>query len=131
MCRLDEFVSKRHKIADRYNVALKDLPLKTPVQLEDTYSGLHLYVIRLDLSRINKTHKQVFNELREQGLGVNLHYIPIHTHPYYQQLGFKQGDFPIAEQYYKEAISLPMFPDLTDDQFDSAIAILTNVLQVS
>lgn len=131
MHRLDEFVSKRHKIADRYNVALKDLPLKTPVQLEGTYSGLHLYVIRLDLTRINKTHKQVFDELREQGLGVNLHYIPIHTHPYYQQLGFKQGDFPIAEQYYKEAISLPMFPDLTDDQFDSVIAILTNVLQVS
>ena len=97
--------------------------------MPDTYSGLHLYVIRLQLDKITKTHKQVFDELREKGIGVNVHYIPVHTQPYYQALGFEVGDFPEAEAYYQEAISLPMFHSMTQTQQNEVIAVLTHVLQ--
>lgn len=124
MRRLDEYVAKRHAIARRYDKLLADLPLVTPWQHSDGYSGLHLYVIRLKLSEISKTHRQVFESLREQGIGVNLHYIPVHTQPYYQAMGFKVGDFPQAEQYYREAISLPMFQAFTEQQQDEVVAAL-------
>lgn len=128
MKRLEQFVAKRHQIAQRYNQIFADLPVMVPYQLESTYSGLHLYVIRLKLDKLKKTHQQIFNELRERGIGVNVHYIPVHTQPYYQNLGFKQGDFPNAEQYYAEAISLPMYPDLTDEQIQYIYVILKEVL---
>lgn len=128
MKRLKQFIAKRHQIAKRYNELLADLPVVLPSQLENTYSGLHLYVIRLELDNLNKTREQVFNELRKKGLGVNVHYIPVHIQPYYQNLGFKQGDFPNAEQYYTEAISLPMYPDLTDEQIQYIYATLKEVL---
>lgn len=128
MQRLEQFVAKRHQIAKRYNELFADLPVVLPYQLENTYSGLHLYVIRLQLDKLQKTRKQVFDELREKGIGVNIHYIPVHTQPYYQNLGFKQGDFPNAEQYYAEAISLPMYPDLTDEQIQYVYVILKEVL---
>ncbi len=128
MSRLEEFVSARHKLANRYNELLKPLPIILPYQLENTYSGLHLYVIRLKLNEIKKTHKQVFDELREQGIGVNLHYIPVHTQPYYQEMGFKQGDFPQSEAYYQDAISLPMFHIMTKEQQDTVVNVLTNIL---
>jgi len=127
--RLNEFVATRHVLAKRYNEKLAQLPVTLPYQLPDTYSGLHLYVIRLQLDKITKTQQQVFDLLRENGIGVNLHYIPVHTQPYYQQLGFKQGDFPVAEQYYKEAISLPMFHLMSFEQQDKVIAVLTTILQ--
>ena len=129
MTRLDDFVSARHKLATRYNQLLEDLPITLPYQLEGTYSGLHLYVIRLQLDNISKTHKEVFDALREQGIGVNLHYIPVHTQPYYQELGFKSGDFPESERYYQEAISLPMFHVMTEDQQDEVIRVLSEVLE--
>jgi len=110
--RLDDYVSQRHELSKTYNEALETLPLTLPEQHPDTYSGLHLYVIRLKLDLINKTHREVFEELRTKGIGVNLHYIPIHTQPFYQSLGFKWGDYPEAEKYYSEAISLPMYPTL-------------------
>lgn len=113
MQRLDEFVSKRHAIAKRYDYLLADLPLVTPWQDEDSYSGLHLYVIRLKLNKIGITHRQVFEGMRTAGIGVNLHYIPVYTQPYYENLGFKVGYCPEAEKYYAEAISLPMYPGLT------------------
>lgn len=128
MQRLEQFVAKRHQIAKRYNELFADLPVVLPYQLENTYSGLHLYVIRLKLDKLKKTHQQIFNELRERGIGVNVHYIPVHTQPYYQNLGFKQGDFPNAEQYYAEAVSLPMFPDLTDEQIQYIYTTLKEVL---
>lgn len=128
MKRLEQFVAKRHQIAKRYNELFADLPVVLPYQLENTYSGLHLYVIRLQLDKLQKTRKQVFNELREKGIGVNIHYIPVHTQPYYQNLGFKQGDFPNAEQYYAEAISLPMYPDLTEEQIQYIYTTLKEVL---
>jgi UDP-4-amino-4,6-dideoxy-N-acetyl-beta-L-altrosamine transaminase len=129
MTRLSEFVAARHKLASRYNELLAELPLTRPYQLPETYSGLHLYVIRLKLDEISKSHKQVFDELRENGIGVNLHYIPVHTQPYYKNMGFQMGDFPEAELYYTEAISLPMFHLLTLDQQDEVVSVLTKILQ--
>lgn len=129
MERLDAFIARRHELAKRYDALLQNLPVITPWQHPDSYSGLHLYVIRLELDKIGKSHRQVFEDLREQGIGVNLHYIPVHTQPYYQDMGFKQGDYPQAEQYYREAISLPMFQGLTNEQQDYVIQALSTVLE--
>ncbi|MGB5855924.1 MAG: UDP-4-amino-4,6-dideoxy-N-acetyl-beta-L-altrosamine transaminase [Oceanisphaera sp.] len=129
MQRLDTFVAQRHKLATRYSELLTDLPIKLPWQHAESYSGLHLYVIRLQLNKIGKAHRQVFESLRELSIGVNLHYIPVHTQPYYQQMGFQAGDFPEAERYYREAISLPMFQTLTEAQQDEVIAALRKVIQ--
>jgi UDP-4-amino-4,6-dideoxy-N-acetyl-beta-L-altrosamine transaminase len=116
MRRLDEFVARRYAIARQYDKLLEDLPVVTPWQNPDSNSARHLYVIRLKLDQINKTHREVFDVLRAVGIGVNLHYIPVHRQPYYERLGFKQGQYPEAEKYYSTAISLPMYPGLTDDQ---------------
>jgi dTDP-4-amino-4,6-dideoxygalactose transaminase len=129
MQRLDAFVQRRHQLAQRYDQLLASLPVTTPWQHPDSYSGLHLYVVRLQLDKINQTHRQVFEALREQGIGVNLHYIPVHTQPHYQRMGHKVGDYPQSEQYYAEAISLPMFQTLTDAQQDQVVAVLKKVLQ--
>lgn len=130
MSRLSDFVSARHQLSKRYNEKLAELPITLPYQLPNTYSGLHLYVIRLNLNEISKTHKEVFDALRENGIGVNLHYIPVHLQPYYQKMGFKQGDFPNAESYYSNAISLPMFHGMTHEQQDEVISKLTLILDV-
>lgn len=129
MDKLDDYVAQRHLLAKRYNQQLADLPVTTPWQHPDSYSGLHLYVIRLQLDKINKTHREVFEALREQGIGVNLHYIPVHTQPYYQAMGFIRGDFPNAECYYTEAISLPMYAILSDEQQQQVISALRKVLK--
>lgn len=126
--RLDDYIARRHELAQRYNELLVSLPVAIPRQHPDSYSGLHLYVIRLRLEQINKSHRQVFNALREAGIGANLHYIPVHTQPYYRRLGFKFGDFPEAERYYQEAISLPMFPLLTQGDQDRVVAVLGETL---
>ncbi|MBR9905879.1 MAG: UDP-4-amino-4,6-dideoxy-N-acetyl-beta-L-altrosamine transaminase [Gammaproteobacteria bacterium] len=130
MDRLDAFVARRHELAKRYDQLLKDLPVAKPCQHPDSYSGLHLYVIRLKLDAINKTHRQAFESLREQGVIVNLHYIPVHTQPYYQEMGFEPEAFPQAMQYYREAISLPMFQGLTDEQQDAVVQALKTALKV-
>jgi UDP-4-amino-4,6-dideoxy-N-acetyl-beta-L-altrosamine transaminase len=127
--RLTDFVAARHHLATRYNQLLSNLPLTLPYQLDGTYSGLHLYVIRLHIDRIDKTHREIFESLRENGIGVNLHYIPVHTHPYYQKMGFKFGDFPKAEAYYHEAISLPMFHLMSESQQDEVVRVLRLVLK--
>jgi len=129
MERLDEYVARRHQLAQRYDRLLAELPVITPWRHPDSYSGLHLYVIRLQLDKIGKTHRQVFELLREQGIGANLHYIPVHTQPYYQRLGFQVGDFPEAERYYGEAISLPMFQTMSEEQQDAVVAIIENILR--
>lgn len=128
MQRLDEYVTKRHQLAKRYDQLLADLPVTAPWQHPDSYSGLHLYVIRLQLDKIKHTHHAVFESLREQGIGVNLHYIPVHTQPYYQQMGFQAGDLPKAERYYQEAISLPMYPALSHPVQDQVITALIRAL---
>lgn len=127
--RLDEYVAKRHDIAERYNKLLADLPITLPWQHPDSYSGLHLYVIRLQLDKINKSHLDVFKYLRSKDIIVNLHYIPVHTQPYYENMGFKQGDYPEAEKYYQEAISIPMFPTLTNAEQDEVVNLIKEALQ--
>ena len=103
MKRLDDFILKRNEIAKNYNNALEGLPLRLPRVTSGFISSFHLYVIRLELEEVSpKTHRQVFEDLRNRGIGVNVHYIPIHTQPYFRELGFRWGDFPIAEDYYKE-----------------------------
>jgi UDP-4-amino-4,6-dideoxy-N-acetyl-beta-L-altrosamine transaminase len=125
LARLDDYVARRHAIAARYDAALAGLPLTTPWQHPDSRSALHLYPIRLhDAAR----RREVFEALRAAGIGVNVHYIPVHTQPHYHRLGFRPGDFPEAERYYAGAISLPMFPTLTPAQQDEVVAALAEVL---
>jgi len=128
MTRLDDYVARRHQLARRYDDLLAALPVTTPWQHPDSYSGLHLYPIRLQLDKIQKSHAQVFDALRTQGIGVNLHYIPVHTQPYYARMGFKPEDFPQAQAYYHEAISLPMYQTLTDAQQDEVVNCLRKAL---
>lgn len=129
MKRLDAFVKRRNDLAQRYDSALDNLPLKRLERLPETYSARHLYVIRLELDASGKSRKQVFESLRKKGLGVNVHYIPVHLQPYYRKLGFEPGDFPQAEKYYDEAISLPLYAALTIENQDFVIARLAEVLQ--
>lgn len=128
MKRLDKFVAKRHAIAKRYEELLEKLPVTNPWQHSDSYSGFHLYVIRLRLGEISKTHREVFEALRAAGIGVNLHYIPVYSQPYYEQFGFKTGYCPEAEQYYAEAISIPMYSSLTEAQQNNVVEALKSAL---
>jgi len=124
MKRLDEFVTKRHTIAQRYDELLANLPLVTPWQHRDCYSGLHLYVIRLRLADIRKSHCEVFETLRASGVGVSLHYVPVYRQPYYARMNFRTGYCPEAERYYAEAITLPMYPGLTGTQQAQIVSAL-------
>ena len=116
MDRLEEYVLQRNQIAIKYNKGLECLPVAIPWVHPDTYSAFHLYVVRLKLEEVSCARRQVFENLRSMGVNVNLHYIPVHTQPYYQKMGFKLGDYPESERYYEEVISLPIFPLLTDEQ---------------
>jgi len=129
MKRLDRFVSSRHILRKRYDILLRDLPITIPFQHKNNYSALHLYPIKIDFKRIGKSREKIFNELRASGVGVNVHYIPIHTQPYYKQFGFHKGDFPNAELYYHETISIPIFHAMTMEQQDTIVGILKKVLQ--
>jgi UDP-4-amino-4,6-dideoxy-N-acetyl-beta-L-altrosamine transaminase len=124
MTRLNQYVTRRHEIAARYDQLLADLPITLPWQHPESYSAYHLYIIRLKLERLNITHLEVFEALRAKDIMVNLHYIPVHTQPYYQQMGFKPGDYPEAEQYYREAISIPMHPTLSDEEQSTVVGVL-------
>lgn len=128
MDRLDQYVARRHELAKRYTNLLTALPVTTPWQHPDSYSGLHLYVIRLQLDKIDRSHRQVFESLRDHGIGVNIHYIPVHTQPYYAQLGFEVENFPYAVDYYREAISLPLYQSMSDSQQDEVVAALKGAL---
>jgi len=127
--RLEEYVKRRHEIASRYNERLAGLPLTLPWQHPDSYSAYHLYVVRLQLSKITTTHLRVFEYLRAKEILVNLHYIPVHTQPFYQKMGFQVGDYPQAERYYEEAISIPMHPSLTDEEQDYVVQVLREALE--
>lgn len=122
--KLDEFVTRRHEIANEYDNMLAGVPVVKPWQHLDSYSSFHLYVIRLQLGELKKSHGQVFDLMREQGIGVNLHYIPIHTQPYYQAMGYKPGDFPESEKYYSESLSLPIFPTMSQEQQVEVVKVL-------
>ncbi len=114
LTRIDTSIKRRHDILNFYEENL-DLPnITLPFQSIDSYSALHLYPIELEMEKINRPKEHIFDQLRKRGLGVNVHYIPIHFHPYFKNLGFKEGDFPNAEDYYNRTISIPMFPDLKE-----------------
>ncbi len=120
MDRIEAYVARRHAIVDRYNALLRDVPVVRPVQTEDAYSAYHLYPVRVPAA----DRQKVFQSLREAGIGVNVHYIPVHLQPYYRALGFQPGDYPVAERYYAEAISLPLYPTMSEAQQDQVVAAL-------
>lgn len=128
MKRLQEFVRKRGHIARKYDQEFAGLPITTPWQNPEASSAWHLYIIRIDPEVCSKSHQAVFNELRTAGIGVNLHYIPVYHQPYYRELGFSNGYCPNAESYYSQAISLPIFPSMTDEQQDQVIAEVARVV---
>jgi UDP-4-amino-4,6-dideoxy-N-acetyl-beta-L-altrosamine transaminase len=124
--RLEEFVARRNSFASKYDALLADLPLCTPYRPGEHLSGCHLYVIRLDDAGI---HREVFETLRTEGILVNLHYTPVHLQPYYRQLGFAPGDFPNAEQHGTCAISLPLYPAMSDDDIEHVVTVLTYAIE--
>lgn len=129
MDRVDEFVERRRYLARRYDELLKGLPLQLPCQAEQTNSSWHLYVVRHDFSKGNLSKKELFARMKARGIVLNLHYIPVHTQPYYQNLGFCKGDFPAAEDYYMEAFTLPLYCSLTDEQQQQVVNALKEVLR--
>lgn len=129
MDRLHNFVTKRNELAVHYDDLLKDLPIVIPKQIDDSYSGRHLYVIRLKQNEVSLSHQNLFTLLREKGVGVNLHYIPIHTQPYYKELGFDEGQYPEAEKYYQEAISIPLYHTLTEENQLYIVNVIKQTLE--
>jgi len=129
MRRLDEFIVKRHKLQERYDLLLEDLPIIKPYQDKDSYSALHLYPIKIQVNKVKNTKKEIFEALRKNGISVSVHYIPVHTQPYYENIGFKKGCYPNAESYYQRSISIPLYFGLTLEQQDKVIESLKQVLQ--
>jgi UDP-4-amino-4,6-dideoxy-N-acetyl-beta-L-altrosamine transaminase len=128
MNHLSAFVARRNEIATRYDRLLNGLPVCLPWQHQDNYSSYHLYPIRLDLSVIKKTQQQVYEALHQMKILANLHYIPVYLQPYYEKMGFSSGYCPIAEQYYKEALSIPMYPSMTNKQQDHVVDSLRRII---
>jgi UDP-4-amino-4,6-dideoxy-N-acetyl-beta-L-altrosamine transaminase len=128
MNRLDGFIKKRHALQERYDQLLRELPVTTPHQSNFSHSALHLYPIQLNIEIIGKDREEIFNALRNHDIGVNVHYIPIHTQPFYLEMGFNQGDFPVAESYYSKAISLPLFSQLSFDDQDVVVSSLKKII---
>ena len=112
--RLPQWIARRHALADAYDSQLAELPLILPRRAPESHSALHLYVIQLDAARTRLGRRMVFERLRAAGIGVNVHYIPVHTQPDFAALGFRAGDFPASEAYYAHCLSLPMFAGLSD-----------------
>lgn len=129
MTRLTQYVERRHEIAQCYDELLADLPLTRPWQHPDSYSAYHLYVIRLQLYKVSKTHLQVFEDLRPKESWLTCTTSRCITQPYYRRMGFKQGDYPEAKQYYREVISIPMHPTLTDAEQDQVVNALREALE--
>lgn len=129
MDRLDEFVDRRRYLVNRYNELLQDLPVVIPQVLEGANPSWHLYMVRVDFSKAKQDKVQFFAEMKKRGIVLNLHYIPVHKQPYYQGLGFKQGDFPQSEKYYEEIFTLPLYYGLTEEQQDDVVAALRDCLK--
>tara|TARA_Y100000746_G_scaffold121781_2_gene104388 strand:+ start:1172 stop:2425 length:1254 start_codon:yes stop_codon:yes gene_type:complete len=129
MRRVDEFINKRHILKNRYDELLSGLPVIKPYQSNNVTSALHLYPIQIDTNNTKVSRDKVFNSLKKGGIGVNVHYIPIHTQPYYQEMGFENGDFPASETYYNNAISLPLFSHLRFEEQDKVVNILSKAFK--
>ena len=125
--RLDSMQRARGSLADRYDQLLKELPLRLPQRLHDRESAWHLYAIELN-GQVGVSRAEVFKKLRSEGIGVNVHYIPIHTQPYFKRFGFRMGDFPCAERYYAGALSIPLFPAMTGEQQSEVVDCLHRAL---
>jgi UDP-4-amino-4,6-dideoxy-N-acetyl-beta-L-altrosamine transaminase len=128
LARLGEYVERRRVLADRYDLLLSELPVITPWRDPDCRSAWHLYVVRLDASMAAR-RAEVFSELRRDGIGVNVHYIPVYRQPYYERLGLRRSDFPVAETYYEGALTIPLYPGLGEDQQDIVVASLARMLK--
>jgi UDP-4-amino-4,6-dideoxy-N-acetyl-beta-L-altrosamine transaminase len=128
LARLANYVARRNDLAARYDSGLRGLPLRLPTVLPGNCSAFHLYVVRLDLDATDKTHREVFDALRAEGIGVNLHYLPVHLQPYYRERGFAEGQFPEAEAYAREAMTLPLYPAMQDAAQDHVIDTLQQLL---
>ena len=128
MLRLSEFIEYRHKLKERYDSLLKKLPLIRPFQDNKNYSSMHLYPIQIDFKKLNITREFFYDNLKKRGIGVNIHYIPIHTHPYYQNMGFIKGDYPNSETLYSRSISIPLHQSMTFKQQDKVINSLEELL---
>lgn len=127
--KIDEFVARRRYLVARYNGLLKELPMiKTPYCIKSANPAWHLYIAKIDFSNVNITKQEFFFKMKEAGIMLNLHYIPVHLQPYYEKLGFKKGDYPISEQYYKEAFSLPLYYSLKDEEQDEIVDALKHIL---
>lgn len=127
--RMDEMHRRRQALADRYDALLQELPLKLPARLPDRVSAWHLYAVELEPQRTGRTRAEVFARMRAAQIGVNVHYIPIHTQPHFRRLGFRRGDFPAAERYYEQALTLPLFPAMSPGQQDRVVGTLREALR--
>lgn len=127
--KLNSFIARRHELANRYDEKLRSLPVTLPYRAEHTHSAFHLYVIRLRQNELKKTRRQIFEELRASGIGVNVHYIPVHLQPYYSALGFRPGAFPEAERYYKEALTIPLHAGLSESEQDEVVEALRQIVR--
>jgi dTDP-4-amino-4,6-dideoxygalactose transaminase len=128
MARLDSFVEKRHRIAECYDNELAGLPIRTPWQHPDTFSAYHLYPICIEQKESGATQRQVYDAMHVAGVYVNLHYIPVYRQPYYEEMGFKTGYCSEAEQYYQQALSIPMYSTLTEMEQAKVIRVLHKIL---
>ena len=126
--RLDDFIIKRHQIVKKYNIAFKDKPIITPFQDPDNYSSFHLYIIRIKNAGQGLTRLDLFKKLREAGILVNIHYIPVYQQPFYEKIGYNKKDYPESEKYYEEALSLPIHTLLSDEEQDYVIENVLNFL---
>lgn len=130
MKRLDEFVHRRRYLAEIYNNLLEDLPITLPEVIADSEPSWHIYSVRVQLNQVKFTKKKIFEEMRKRGVVLNLHYIPVHTQPYYEKLGHRKNECPEAMRYYEEALTLPLYYSLTDEQQDEVVENLKEVLGV-
>lgn len=127
--KLDGFLERRREIANLYNKKLVDLPgVILPQQLVNTKSGWHLYMIQLDASLINKSRKEIFEEMRALNIGVHVHYIPVYWHPYYQGLGYKKGICSVAERWYEQAMTLPIHPGMNDNDVQYIVECIKEIV---
>ena len=128
MQRINKFVERRNFLKNRYDELIGELPIIKPYQSKDTYSALHLYPIQIDKKKTSISRLKLFSELKKNQIGVNVHYIPVHTQPYYKNLGFDCGNFPISESYYDNTISLPLFSQMTLEEQDYVVNVLRKIL---
>ena len=128
--KLDKFIKKRREIVIKYNKEFKDIQeIITPTEKSYAKSAWHIYVIQLRLEKLKVGRKKIFEALQENGLGVQVHYVPLHFQPFYKnRFGYKKGYFPVVERYYERAITLPLFPKMTDEEFKRTVRIVKKVI---